>query len=474
MNATSGTILLTLLVGVLFAPRRWALLAILVGVFFLTQGHAVNLAGLAIFPIRFLAVAAFARVLLRREFTWSQLNKIDWAVLIAYNYSALVWILRSQETAAEQFAFAIDPTVCYLALRGLVAKVEDLRWLLRAFAPLLVPFTALVVLERVTGQTSFDLVGANWQLYVREGITRSSGAFRHASLLGSVAAAFLALYVGLWGRHDDRKYAALGGTLCAALIVLSNSGGPLTSALVAMAGWLLWPLRDRMHVVRRVLLAVLVLLIVFMKAPIWYLPFKVSAIVGGGGYHRGLLMESAWNDLGRWWLVGMDLRETLPWIPYEHGLTGGVDITNEFIVFGLKGGLASVLLLILVLRLAFNGVGRKLQAIRHDRSELATVALLWGLGVALIVHTISWLGIAYFDQSWVVWLLHLATVSASLERSRIEGTAEPRIELSSRRRPVLAPVRSPAPVAFTWTRQRGTIVGDVTRPALLGARKEMQ
>ena len=414
MNALSGTILLTLLVAVALAPRRWALLAMMAGVFFLTQGHSVNVAGASIFPIRFLEAAAFARVVLRRELLWSQLNKIDGTLLLVYNYTALVWIIRSSEVTAAQFAFALDPTVCYLAFRGLLAKLEDLRWLLRAFVPLLVPFTILVALERVNGQSSFAMVGANWEQYVRNGIARCSGPFRHASLLGSVAAAFLAMYVSLWWKKQDRAFAVLGAALCGGLVVLSNSGGPLTSALAAIAGWMLWPLRDRMRLVRRAMLGVVALLVLFMEAPIWFLPFKMSQVVGGGGYHRGQLMESAWNDLSRWWLFGIDLRETLPWMPYEHGATGGVDVTNEFIVFGIKGGLAALLLLVLVLFLAFGNIGRKLESIRLvNEKASANEALLWGLGVALVVHTVSWLGIAYFDQSWVIWLLHLAAVSAA-------------------------------------------------------------
>ena len=71
MNAVSGTILVVLLVVVCFAPRRWALLAMMAGVFFLTQGHSVDVAGLNLYPIRFLSTAAFSRVLVRRELAWS-------------------------------------------------------------------------------------------------------------------------------------------------------------------------------------------------------------------------------------------------------------------------------------------------------------------------------------------------------------------------------------------------------------------
>jgi hypothetical protein len=424
MNAISGTILVILLVLVTLAPRRWALLGMMAGVFFLTQGHALDLAGLNLFPLRFLEATLFARVVLRRELVWSELNRIDWALLLTYNYTALIWLTASQEVTPQKFAFALDPTLCYLGLRGLITSLQDLRWLSFAFLPLLAVFTVLVGMERVTGQSSFTLVGMTYDLYERDGVPRAMGAFRHPSLLGSVAAALLAIYVGLW--WSSRKLALAGSALCAILVLLTNSGGPVTSALAVGLGWGIWPLRTRMRLVRRAIVGILLILILFMEASIWFLPFKISQFVGGGGYHRGQLMESAWHDIGRWWLVGMDLRETVAWLPYAHGETGGADITNEFVAIAIKGGLVGLVLLILVLFRAFAGIGRRLQVFRgYGHSERANEAFLWGLGVAVFVHVVSWLGIAYFDQSWVIWLLHIAVASACMRS--VEPLQNPQI-----------------------------------------------
>src|SRR5262245_40667593 len=172
MNAVSGSILLLLLGIVCLAPRRWALLAMMGGVFFLTQGHSVDVAGVNVYPTRFLEAAAFARVLARRELSFSRLNEIDLTLLLLYNYAALVWILRSHEVSGQQFAAALDPTICYLALRAFVGNVEDLKWFLNAFVALLLPFTVLVFFERLTAHSSFTMVGASFALYVRDGVAR--------------------------------------------------------------------------------------------------------------------------------------------------------------------------------------------------------------------------------------------------------------------------------------------------------------
>jgi hypothetical protein len=422
MNAVSGTILVVLLIAVCFAPRRWALLAMMAGVFFLTQGHSVDVAGVNVYPIRFIEVAAFGRVLIRRELTWSNLNQIDVTFLLLYNYAALIWILRSPTIAGEQFASALDPTLCYLALRALVGTLDDLAWFLNAFVVLLVPFTALVFVERLTNQSAFTVLGATWELYMRDGVARAQGTFRHAILLGSIAATFLSLYMGLWLGGTRRAAALLGSGLCLSLVIFSNSGGPLTSAAAVFLGWSIWPLRNRMAAVRGGMLVVLLLLLGFMKAPIWYLPFKISALVGGGGYHRGLLMERAWDNLDKWWLAGMDIRETASWFPYVLDVVQGADVTNQFLSFGLRAGLPALALCIALLSVAFRHVGMARASIYKSADrERAAECLLWGLGVMLFVQAVTWLGVSYFDQSYVVWLMQLAALSAATQATALRA-----------------------------------------------------
>jgi len=386
------------------------------GVFFLTQGHSLSVLGLKLYPVRFLEATAFGRVVLRRELVWSRLNRIDWSLLLLYNYAALIWILRSSENAPQQFASAVDPALCYLALRALIGSLDDVQWFLSAFVALLVPFTALVLVERLTGHSAFTLVGHESELLFRNGRARCEGSFRHAILLGSVAASFLSLYVGLWRTGTRRAVALIGGAACTTLVILANSGGPVTSTAAVLIGWSLWSLRSRMVLVRRAALGLLLLLLLFMKAPIWYLPYKISGVIGGGGFHRGALMDQAWHNLDKWWLAGMEITQTASWMPYVHDLFGGVDVTNQYLAFGIRAGLPAVALMATVFWLAFGALGRAMVAVRASGEELRTGEfLLWGLGIALIAHAVSWWSVAYFDQSSVVWLMQLAAVSGAVQ-----------------------------------------------------------
>lgn len=421
MNAVSAIVLIVLLLAVCFCPRRWALVAVMAGVFFLTQGHSLSVIGLKLYPVRFLEAAAFGRVVLRRELVWTRLNRIDWSLLLLYNYAALVWILRSSQNAPQQFASAVDPALCYLALRALIGSLDDVRWFLSAFVGLLVLFTALVLLERLNGRSAFTLVGHIPELLFRNGRARSEGSFRHAILLGSVAASFLSLYIGLWLKDRRRVVAWMGAGACLTLVILTNSGGPVVSTAAVLLGWSLWFLRDRLYLVRRGVLALLLLLLVFMKAPIWYLPYKISGVIGGGGFHRGILMDQAWQNLDKWWLSGMEITQTADWLPYTHDLLGGADVTNQYLAFGIRAGLPAVTLIVTVLSLAFRAVGRALRAVSSAEEGRAEPLLIWGLGNALFAHVVSWWNVAYFDQSNIVWLMHLAAVSGAVSEAALRS-----------------------------------------------------
>src|SRR5580765_7292597 len=108
MNAV-GTIILLIVVLVVFsASRRWALIGMLAGVLYLTQGQQLHIFGMNLFAIRFIELAGFVRVMVRREFSFSGLNRIDKGVLLLYGYTTVVFFLRSSEGKLNQIGMAVD------------------------------------------------------------------------------------------------------------------------------------------------------------------------------------------------------------------------------------------------------------------------------------------------------------------------------------------------------------------------------
>jgi len=414
MNTIGLSILVLLIVVVLFAPRRWAILGMVAGVLYLTEYTTTNVLGFNLFPMRFLEMVGFVRVIVRREFTFSKLNGLDRLFLLLYCYTTIAFLLRSAEGQAYQVGVAVDAALCYFTFRGLIAEIEDFRWFLRAFALLLIPYVTLLLFEMRTGQNPFSVLGSGVMVEnLREGRVRCVGSFRHPSLLGTLGASFLPLYIGFAMGKMDRTWGLIGAVLCAAIAVLANSGGPISAAAVGLAGWLLWPMRSKMRIVRLGILGSLVLLASVMKAPVWYLPARLSELigVGGGAWHRSHLMEMAARDFGKWWFWGMSSTETSDWFAYTLVSTDQADITNQFLSFGLAAGLLAIVLLILLLVKCYESLAKAMRMIPPSLAKPAeTELLLWGLGVMLAVHIVNWLAISYFDQTYVIWFIQLAAI----------------------------------------------------------------
>ena len=108
----------------------------------------------------------------------------------------------------------------------------------------------------------------------------------------------------------------------------------------------------------------------------------------------------------------MDMDQTKEWFVYALDATGAADITNNYLAFGFKAGLLAIALLIMLLIRAFRALGQGLAVVRHTvPTPMETECLLWGLGCALLIHIVTWFGITYFDQIYVVWFMHLAAIS---------------------------------------------------------------
>jgi hypothetical protein len=422
MNAIGASILAMVVLVVLFGPRRWALLAMMVGVVYVPQSQQVDVLTINMFSVRFLELAGFIRVMSRREFSFSKLNRIDRALLLLYAFTAVVFSLRSSEGQVFVIGTAVDAWLCYFTFRGLVVDMEDFRWFLQAFVFLLAPYAVLLVIETLTKYNVFSLLGGGMYEWERQGRFRCIGSFRHPDLLGTLGASFLPLYIGLACGKTGRMRAIFAVGLCLMIVWSSNSGGSACAAAVGLAGWMCWKIRTNMRLMRWGIVGTILLAVVLMKAPVWYLLAHISGITGGDGYHRSYLMDVSFRHLNQWWFDGIPFSETMDWFPYS--LMTGADITNQFISFGLNAGVGAVGLLILLLVLAYSALGRALGSVRsHFHESSDTEYLLWGLGVMLAVHIINWFGITSFDQFYVIWFMQLAMISSVTENAWETGPA---------------------------------------------------
>lgn len=247
MTPATIVFLIAVCATVLLAPRRWALLAVIAALMFLSQKHGADVFGLRMSPGRFLEIAGFIRVVSKQEFEWSQLNPLDRAVIVAYAYVTTVYLLRlalgygtstdiEMASPLAKFGEFIDVLLIYITFRGLIRDEQDIKWVLQRSVMLLIPFVGAVLVERWTGQNPLEIFGAIPTVWFdADGDRiRCYGSFSHPSLLGTFGASFAVMYVGLGMASTRQVLGWIGVLLCAAIVVLSGSGGPVTMLMVGL------------------------------------------------------------------------------------------------------------------------------------------------------------------------------------------------------------------------------------------------
>jgi hypothetical protein len=148
--------------------------------------------------------------------------------------------------------------------------------------------------------------------------------------------------------------------------------------------------------VQVVVLCTLVLLHLAMKAPVWHLIARVTLAKGSTSYFRFMLIDQAIHRFGEWALLGT--RSTAHWF------WGGQDVTNHYILEGVRGATIVV---------AFWMVGR-LRAVTEGR-RIPNI-MMWAMGVSLFVHCTNFIGVSYFGQAPLVWFFTLGAIGSVYER----------------------------------------------------------
>ncbi|WP_152976320.1 hypothetical protein [Methyloglobulus morosus] len=424
---------------VIFGSDRWAVIGVMAGMLYLPLGQVIPVFGINLFAMRFVEIAVFVRIVFRREFLSFVWNGIDRVFFALYTFTTLVFLARSNEGQANVIGIAVDAFICYFSFRMLLEDVEDFKWFLKVFLLFLGPYTALVLTESLMGYHLFTFLGYVQDVW-REGRIRSVGSFDHPALLGTLGASFVQLYIGLWFSRKDRMFALAGIVFCLAIVWASNSGGPISCVIYGLLGWMLWVCRKRMQWFRRSLVAALCLLALVMKAPIWFLIAKLGAITGGDSWHRSQIIDVFVRHIDEWWLAGIPIGATKYWLPTYNHVTGGVDLTNNYLCFGAQAGLGATALSILLLVRGFSYVGNALEIIRNSsESDSSLEFLFWGFGVVLAVHAFNWLGIPYYDQTYVLWFMQLAVLATLSDKvirsgSNIVELSLPKQELKAMQR----------------------------------------
>jgi hypothetical protein len=407
--------------ALLLMPRRLVPLAFLIGACFIPNpAFQIQIGSLHFSAIRILISTGMLRMLIRGERLSNRANSIDWlmAVWALWAIASSFFYTNLSAALISRLGLVYDTCGIYFIFRVFCHSLDDVDWLCRATAILLVPVALEMVYEKVTISNLFyESIGSQIGLYIRQGHVRAQGPFGHSILAGTVGAVCLPLVIPLW--FKNRKIAAIGIGACLSIVITSASSGPILSTIFAVAALVMYRHRNRTRLVLWLLVVGYIALDFIMKDPAYFILSRIDIAGGSTGWHRAMLIQSALENISEWWLYGTDYtRHWMPsGVPWSENHT---DITNHYLKMGVIGGLPLMLLFITILARGFFFVGKMLRQmpVLSQQSQL----MIWGLGASLFTHAVSIMGVSYFDQSFVFLSLTLAAIS-SVHSERI-GEAE--------------------------------------------------
>lgn len=410
----------------LAVPRKYALWPTILIACMVASAQRIVIATLDFSLLRIMVLFGWTRLILHGEtagFRWRPLDV--WIVLWAASALTFSTILYGTFSHfVNRLGYAFDAVGMYFLFRMLIRDWEDLERTVLGLILISIPVVIAFLIENRTGRNAFAVFGGVAPItQIREGRLRCQGAFSHPILAGCFWASLMPLIAARFWRGRSYVPLAVVGLCTSTLIVLlCQSSTPVVVVGMTVIGGLFFYLRRRMRLIRWSFLGLLIALHLAMKAPVWHLLGRISPIPGSTGYQRFLVINEAVVHFREWWLLGV--RSTVHWQV--------VDITNHFVLEGLRGGLLTLVLFIGVVSVGFQSVGRLWRTCVGDRGGLA---LAWALGVSLLAHCTAFIGVSYFGQIIVVWYMLLAAI-ASLSPAPREG-----LEAAGTRRGMHFPAR---------------------------------
>ncbi|MHC5025315.1 MAG: hypothetical protein ACYTGR_00960 [Planctomycetota bacterium] len=391
--------------ALLIVPRRYALVPLLIMACFISPAQRVVALTLDFNLLRLMVLFGWARVLLRGEMSELKLKTLDilmilWAVAAVLTMSLLH---GTTDVLVNRLGFLFDALGMYLLFRCLVRDWSDLAAIGMAAAVISVPVAAVFIIEKTTGRNMFAVFGGVHEVtQVRAGHLRCTGAFAHPILAGAFWVALMPLIGALWVRDSWSRFLAPVGIVGAMVVVITcTSSTPLLAVLAGVIAAAMYPLRKWMSLLRWGLVAGLCVLQIVMNNPVWHLIARVDVVDGSQGWHRYLLINEFVQQTGSWWALGGSL---------DWGRPLGIDdITNQYVLQGVHGGIVTLGLFIAVIVVAFRDTGRILQT---SGQVAFRRAIAWALGVSLFIHTFIFFGTSYFGQIIMIWYLALAMIAS--------------------------------------------------------------
>ena len=405
MQGVTLTFALVLSVLVITLRPKHAFVAYVVGLLWYPAYLAVSIGTIDILVGRFVVTVLLMRCYfnegIRRKFTWNRLDTLVTLSMVVYVGAYLITQVNPiAQTLEGRGGFVMDTWCAYLAARFIVTDRSKLISIIKCIGIAMVPLAILGVIESATGWQPFASMwrfspwfrGGRFVSEGRFGFARAVGPFSHAILFGGVFAMFLPLiYYFRREKGDWRSFAYIISGIVLLGALSSMSSGPWVMVIVVV-----FSLTMEKH--KQLIKPLLIFLVfscisigILSNRPFYHVLASWANPLGGASWHRAKLIDLAIENFNEWWMVGYGDKDP-GWGP-QLGM-GRSDITNEYILNGVRYGILGIIALCAVLAKAFRNLISTYRRLRHPEMK----SLCWAFGSLLFSVVVAWMSVSFFGQ----------------------------------------------------------------------------
>jgi hypothetical protein len=458
--ASIASLCMMLLAGILVLAmkKKYAIYPFLLGALIIPYAQVIVIGSVHLQMLRFLTMFGMARLIYEKyshkdEPLIGGLQAIDRAYIYFTVVSAITFVLLNQEFAAftNRIGVLFDSFCIYFVLRFLIRDEEEVTRAIKAMVIVACVAAVFMTLEQVLGKNLFGYLGGVPLIpTLREGRLRSQGFFGHALIAGSYGAVLLPLGLWLWLKGGSGKIYGIACLLATIVITMTSaSSTPILALAAGIGAFAFWPVRRQMRWIQWGTVAMLCVLHMIMKGPVWALIDHIDLVGGNSANHRYMLVDQCIRHFWDWWLVGTNDNGNWGWDMW--------DTCNYYVNTAEGAGFLALILLFWLLGRIFQAIGRARAAFEGDNYKQL---MFWCIGAMMFAQCVAYFGIAYFDQAIVAWYGLIAIVVALTSEymkapAAVRGPVSP---VSQRdETPVHIPWRAPRPKPADAPQYRGRI-----------------
>jgi len=265
-------------------------------------------------------------------------------------------------------------------------------------------------MEWSTGVNPFLFMGAVSTLF-REGEFRCMASWRHPIVAGAFVVCLVPLFIAMALTDRRKLFFWLAMASAVFIAIASHSSTPIGGLGAILFFVFMYRWRQYGRHMAWAFFGSLAALHMVMKAPVWSLLFRITIVSGSTGYHRYILIDAAVRHFFEWMLLGTD--NTASWGYYLF------DVTNHFILEGVRGGALTLGLFIAILVVAIRATaGFSRRPVSRDRKWLS-----WALCTSLLGHCIMFIGLGYFGQIEILLYMTFALAGFVYEQNALAAKA---------------------------------------------------